>query len=99
MMKLPLNSYLYNITILIGVNIILAVSLNLVNGYTGLFSLGHAGFMAVGAYASAAVTNLLGPKILARRVSRCMHLHAVGGAHYCFSRRWGPAAFARHLRD
>ena len=44
--------------------IILAVSLNLVNGYTGQFSLGHAGFMAVGAYTSAALTQFLGPKIL-----------------------------------
>lgn len=35
---------------IIGVNIILAVSLNIVNGMTGQFSLGHAGFMAVGAY-------------------------------------------------
>jgi branched-chain amino acid transport system permease protein len=48
----------------IGINIILAVSLNLVNGYTGQFSLGHAGFMAVGAYLSAAVSVFLGPKIL-----------------------------------
>ena len=32
----------------VGINIILAVSLNLVNGYMGEFSLGHAGFMAVG---------------------------------------------------
>ena len=37
-------------------NIILAVSLNLVNGFTGQFSLGHAGFMAVGAYGSAKLT-------------------------------------------
>lgn len=36
-----------------GINSLLAVSLNLVNGQTGQFSLGHAGFMAVGAYASA----------------------------------------------
>jgi branched-chain amino acid transport system permease protein len=41
----------------IGINIILAVSLNLINGYTGQFSLGHAGFMAVGAYTAAAITN------------------------------------------
>jgi branched-chain amino acid transport system permease protein len=41
----------------IGVNIILAVSLNLINGYTGQFSLGHAGFMAVGAYTAAVITN------------------------------------------
>ena len=36
--------------ILICVNVIMAASLNLINGYTGQFSLGHAGFMAVGAY-------------------------------------------------
>jgi len=36
--------------------IILALSLNLLNGFTGLFSLGHAGFMAVGAYVSALLT-------------------------------------------
>lgn len=35
-----------------GINVILCVSLNLVNGYMGEFSIGHAGFMAVGAYAS-----------------------------------------------
>lgn len=35
------------------VNMILGMSLNLVNGFTGQFSLGHAGFMAVGAYTSA----------------------------------------------
>lgn len=37
---------------LVGVNVILAVSLNIVNGMTGQFSIGHAGFMAVGAYIS-----------------------------------------------
>lgn len=40
----------------IGIAIILAVSLNIVNGYTGQFSLGHAGFMAIGAYTSVLVT-------------------------------------------
>ncbi len=39
-----------------GINVILAVSLNLVNGVTGQFSIGHAGFMAMGAYASAYIT-------------------------------------------
>ncbi|MBI5959693.1 MAG: branched-chain amino acid ABC transporter permease [Chloroflexi bacterium] len=38
------------------VNIMLATSLNLVNGYMGEFSVGHAGFMAVGAYVSAVIT-------------------------------------------
>ena len=37
----------------VGINIVLAVSLNVVNGFTGQFSLGHAGFMSVGAYATA----------------------------------------------
>lgn len=36
--------------VLICINIILSVSLNLINGYTGQFSIGHAGFLAVGAY-------------------------------------------------
>jgi branched-chain amino acid transport system permease protein len=40
----------------IGINVILAVSLNLVNGFTGQFSIGHAGFMAVGGYTAGAVT-------------------------------------------
>lgn len=51
-----IDPYYYDIIIGIGINIILAVGLNLVNGYTGQFSLGHAGFMAVGAYLSAAIT-------------------------------------------
>jgi branched-chain amino acid transport system permease protein len=43
----------------IGVNVIMAVSLNVVNGFTGQFSLGHAGFMAVGAYTAAKITLAL----------------------------------------
>jgi branched-chain amino acid transport system permease protein len=57
-------AYYYDILINIGINIILAVSLNLVNGYTGQFSLGHAGFMAVGAYAAASWSNHLDPFVL-----------------------------------
>ena len=48
-----LNPYVFRVLMLCGINIILAVSLNLVNGFTGQFSIGHAGFMAVGAYGSA----------------------------------------------
>ncbi len=40
----------------IGINIIMTVSLNLINGYMGEFSCGHAGFMAVGAYATSVLT-------------------------------------------
>ncbi len=43
--------------ILIGINVILSASLNLINGYTGQFSLGHAGFMAVGAYVGVILTT------------------------------------------
>ncbi len=51
-----MNPYYFNILISVGISLILAVGLNLVNGYTGQFSLGHAGFMAVGAYLAAAMS-------------------------------------------
>jgi branched-chain amino acid transport system permease protein len=47
--------FFVNLATLVGVNVILAVSLNLINGITGQFSIGHAGFMAVGAYVSGAL--------------------------------------------
>jgi branched-chain amino acid transport system permease protein len=50
------GNYFVYLSLLVGVNVILAVSLNIVNGLTGQFSIGHAGFMAVGAYLSAAVS-------------------------------------------
>ncbi len=59
-----INPYYLDILLGIGINIILAVSLNLINGYTGQFSLGHAGFMAVGAYSAASVTLFLSPVVL-----------------------------------
>jgi len=51
-----INPYYQGVAIDIGIAIILAVSLNLINGHTGQFSLGHAGFMSVGAYSSAMMT-------------------------------------------
>ena len=48
-----LDGYKVQILNLIAVNAILALSLNLIYGFTGMFSLGHAGFMAIGAYVSA----------------------------------------------
>jgi branched-chain amino acid transport system permease protein len=62
----------------VGINIILAVSLNLINGYTGQFSLGHAGFMGVGAYTAAAITLFIGPNLL-----------PVAGAAYYHWAAWG----------
>jgi branched-chain amino acid transport system permease protein len=55
--------YEQSVIALCGINVILAVSLNLVNGFTGQFSLGHAGFMGVGAYTSAALTTLWLPTL------------------------------------
>jgi branched-chain amino acid transport system permease protein len=59
-----LDPYFVDVLTRIGINIILAVSLNLINGHTGQFSLGHAGFMAVGAYTAAAMTMFAGPHVL-----------------------------------
>lgn len=53
-----INQYMMQVLILAGINIIMTVSLNLVNGITGQFSIGHAGFMAIGAYISAIVTSV-----------------------------------------
>ncbi|HEX8832884.1 MAG TPA: branched-chain amino acid ABC transporter permease [Abditibacteriaceae bacterium] len=61
-----MNPYNYSILVLAGISVILAVSLNLINGITGQFSLGHAGFMAIGAYTSASFTYYAGPGIIAR---------------------------------
>ncbi len=59
-----INPYYYQIIIYAGINIILATSLNLINGYTGQFSLGHAGFMAIGAYLSASVSTYFAPQLI-----------------------------------
>lgn len=53
--------YVQRIVLLAGINIILAVGLNLINGTTGQFSIGHAGFMAVGAYGAAYLGTQLRP--------------------------------------
>ena len=54
-----LDAYFIRILSVCGVNVMLAVALNLVNGTTGQFSIGHAGFMAVGAYAGAITSTAL----------------------------------------
>jgi branched-chain amino acid transport system permease protein len=58
-----MDPYFLDVALGVGISIVLAASLNLINGFTGQFSLGHAGFMAVGAYTSAMVTTVLGPKL------------------------------------
>ncbi len=53
------SEYFVYLSLLVGVNVVLAVSLNVINGMTGQFSIGHAGFMAVGAFASALLSQVL----------------------------------------
>ncbi|HEY5673803.1 MAG TPA: branched-chain amino acid ABC transporter permease [Malonomonas sp.] len=57
-----LSLYVMSVLMFMGVNVILSTSLNLVNGYMGEFSCGHAGFMCVGAY----VSSLLGVWLFAK---------------------------------
>jgi branched-chain amino acid transport system permease protein len=58
-----INPYYARIVNLIGINITLAVSLNLINGLAGQFSIGHAGFMAVGGYTATFLTVYYGRHI------------------------------------
>lgn len=52
-----IDNFIENMLVMIGINIILATGLNLIIGFSGQFSLGHAGFMAIGAYVTAIVTQ------------------------------------------
>ena len=70
------SNYIQFIIALIGINITLTVSLNLINGYMGEFSVGHAAFMGVGASAASLLTvylladgNVFGKAILPEQLS------------------------------
>ena len=52
--------YIQGILVLIGINLIAVLGLSILTGFTGLFSFGHGGFMAVGAYVAAVVSSRLG---------------------------------------
>jgi len=69
-----IDPYYFAIIIYAGVNIILAVSLNLVNGFTGQFSMGHAGFMSVGGYVAAYLTT----------TCETTHPHWINDPYYSF---------------
>jgi len=71
--------YYSRIFFLIEINIILTASLSLINGHTGQFSIGHAGFMAIGAYTSVIITTIL-PKML---YGQCASVNTIAG-HLCF---------------
>jgi branched-chain amino acid transport system permease protein len=57
-----LNPYVVQILMYVGINMILTLALNLVNGYMGEFSVGHAGFMGIGAYVAAILTVAVLPR-------------------------------------
>ena len=63
---------------LMGINIILAVSLNLIVGFTGQLALGHAGFMAVGAYVAGVLTMKLGQPFLVATLAGALAAALVG---------------------
>ncbi len=54
------GNYWLGIGSLIGINLVAIIGLNILTGYCGQLSIGHAGFIAVGAYTSAIMTNRLG---------------------------------------
>lgn len=54
-----LNGYYIQVMMFAGINIMMTASLNLINGFTGQFCIGHAGFMSLGAYGSAVVTTII----------------------------------------
>src|SRR5512142_654886 len=58
------QTYWYSVMVRCGIFIALAVSLNLINGITGQFSIGHAGFVAVGAYLGGAWSMLWQPVLV-----------------------------------
>jgi branched-chain amino acid transport system permease protein len=60
------DQYLQLVLLYVGINIILTASLNLINGYMGEFSVGHAGFMAIGAYVASVLTVKAIPPSLAQ---------------------------------
>ncbi|HEY3413077.1 MAG TPA: branched-chain amino acid ABC transporter permease [Armatimonadota bacterium] len=83
----PFDETYYHLGILIGINVILATSLNMVNGFTGQFSLGHAGFLAIGMYTGIYFSDHGGPWLYAhlagppgvRQVVVLLALLALGG--------------------
>jgi len=55
-----MSGYVQGIAILVGINLIAVLGVSILTGFTRLFSFGNAGFMAIGAYASAIMTTKYG---------------------------------------
>lgn len=73
-------NYFLQIFQLLCMNVILAASLNVINGYCGLFSIGHAGFFAVGAYSAAVASKFLIPELVVAQPALALVLVVVIGA-------------------
>jgi len=77
-----INPYYYGIFLVMGINMILAMSLNLVTGFTGQLHLGHAGFMVIGAYTAGILATKGGaaflPAVLAGGVAAAFFGFVVG---------------------
>lgn len=58
--KIGISNYIIRVATMVGVYTMLALSLNIITGYTGLVSIGHAGFCAIGAYTSALLSGFFG---------------------------------------
>ena len=54
------NAYLLRVATLVGIYVVLVSGLNVIIGFSGMFSLGHAAFYGIGAYTSAMVTTMAG---------------------------------------
>lgn len=79
-----LNDYYVQLICISCINVMMTVSLNLVNGYTGQFSIGHAGFMAVGAYISAFITKIMtDPSALSAMGKNGIFLISIAAAAIC----------------
>src|SRR5690606_26628363 len=55
-----LSNYHLQVAVMVGIFALLALSLNLLSGYTGMISLGHAGFFLIGSYTSAILSTRYG---------------------------------------
>jgi len=73
--------YVENVLVQVGISIILAVALNIVNGFTGQFSLGHIGFYAIGAYVAAAMATYGHDRLFPRLPIDGTHVGALQAAH------------------
>jgi branched-chain amino acid transport system permease protein len=84
-MDVSVNAYIQLMLIYVMINMILGMSLNLVNGYTGQFSLGHAGFMATGAYTSAFLSTIISVPSSGMQILYYLFFALCGGSAAAFA--------------